>query len=183
MVSIGLIAALATRPWQAISPGRVPPTADSAARRLVLEANEQAKYRDPAHCQLAISTFAQATEKDAAYAAAWGGLAITRALCALFGAASHEPALEFMEAKTASEAALRRDPKSWEAHTAYGMVRLFHEQNFAEPEREFDLAARYDPTRYEPWLFRAWYYLAMNNIDSAIRSIRHAKELAPIGAR
>jgi tetratricopeptide (TPR) repeat protein len=174
-----VIGALTMRTWQSGHHAASRPPPDSTAKRLVQEAEYQAKSRDPAHCKMAIAKFVQATEKDSTYAAAWGGLAKTHALCALFGPVDRDPAVEFADAKTASDKAISLDPTSWEAYTTRGMVHLFHEQDFADAQHDFTTAIRFDSTAYEPWLYRSWYYLAMNEIDSAEKSVRHAKELAP----
>jgi tetratricopeptide (TPR) repeat protein len=60
------------------------------------------------------------------------------------------------------------------------MVHLFHEQDWPAAQRDFMMAIRSDSTQYEPWLFRTWYYLAENHVDSAVWTMRHAKEVAPV---
>ena len=129
---------------------------------------------------MAIKLYSQATDKDTSYAEAWGGLAKTRALCAIWGPG--DPNVEFAAAKTASETALRLDGTLSGAYTARGMVHLFHEQDWPAAERDFAMAIKSDSTQYEPWLFRTWYYLAGNHVDSAVWTMRHAKELAPVEA-
>jgi hypothetical protein len=42
------------------------------------------------------------------------------------------------------------------------------------------MAIRFDSTQYEPWQFRHAYYFAVNDLDSAVKSLRHAKALAPV---
>ena len=128
---------------------------------------------------MAIMLYSRATEKDTTYAGAWGGLAKTHALCALFGAG--DPAVAYAAAKSASETALRLDSAISDAYTARGMVQLFHEQDFPAAQVAFKTAISLDSTRYEPWLFRSLSYLALNRMDSAISSIRRAKELQPVG--
>ncbi|HEY8164097.1 MAG TPA: protein kinase [Gemmatimonadaceae bacterium] len=157
-------------------PARAPP--DTAAKRLVAEAQEFARQRDNKSCETAIKFYSQATDKDPNYAEAWGGLAKTRALCALWGPG--DPNVEFAAAKSASETALRLDATLSGAYTARGMVHLFHEQDWSGAQRDFTMASRLDSTQFEPWLFRNHAYLAENNVDSAVESMRHAKELAPV---
>lgn len=172
------LGALALRPWQSRHPVIVRAPPDTAAKRLVAEAQEFARQRDNKSCEMAIKLYSQATDKDTTYAEAWGGLAKTRALCAIWGAG--DPNVEFAAAKGASETALRLDSTLSGAYTARGMVHLFHEQDWAAAQRDFTMAIRSDSTQYEPWLFRTWYYLAGNQVDSAVWSMRHAKAVAPV---
>ena len=76
---------LAIRPWQGRHPVAVRAAPDTAAKRLVVEAQEFARQRDNKSCDMAIKLYSQATDKDTTYAEAWGGLAKTRALCAIWG--------------------------------------------------------------------------------------------------
>ena len=175
VIAVGV---LAVRPWQARPPVVVRAPPDTAAKRLVAEAQEFARQRDNKSCDMAIKLYSQATDKDTTYADAWGGLAKTRALCAVWGAG--DPNVEFAAAKGASETALRLDGTLSGAYTARGMVHLFHEQDWPGAQRDFTMAIKSDSTQYEPWLFRTWYYLAGNHLDSAVWAMRHAKELAPV---
>ena len=179
---IGLVVAvgvLAVRPWRDLRhvPVRAPP--DTAAVRLVAEAADWAKRRDAKSCDDALTLYSQATDKDTSYAEAWGGLAKTRALCALF--APGDPAVGFAAAKGAGETALRLDSTLSDAYTVQGMVHLFHEQNFPAAQAAFARAISLDSKRFEPWLFRSWAYLAVGKLDSAVSSVRRAKELQPVG--
>lgn len=128
---------------------------------------------------MAIMLYSHATDKDTAYAGAWGGLAKTRALCALF--VPGDPDVGFAAAKGASETALRLDSTQSDAYTARGMVHLFHEQNFPAAQAAFARAISLDSTRFEPWLFRSWAYIGVSKLDSAVSSVRRAKELQPAG--
>ena len=178
VLSVVGIGAFAVRPWQSRHNDSVRAAPDTAAKRLVVEAQEFARQRDNKSCDMAIKLYSQATDKDTTYAEAWGGLAKTRALCAIWGAG--DPNVEFAAAKGASETALRLDSTLSGAHTARGMVHLFHEQDWPGAQRDFTIAISLDSTQYEPWLFRTWYYLAGNHVDSAVWSMRHAKQVAPV---
>jgi Flp pilus assembly protein TadD len=175
-----ILIALAVRPWQATPRAHPRHVPDTAAVRLVTLAAAIAQHRDPEHCDQAIAKFSQAADKDSMYVAALGGLAEANALCALVGGG--DPAVRYTAARAAAERALRLDSTGWAAHTAAGMVHLFHEQNWADAEREFALATRYDSTRFSPWQFRTWYYMAVNDVDSAELAIRHARALEPVAA-
>jgi len=179
VVAVVAAGGLAVRPWK--DRDRVPIRAapDTAAKRLVAEAADWAKRRDPKACETAIQLYSQATDKDSAYAGAWGGLAKTQALCALL--ANGDPAVSYAAAKSASETALRLDGTMPDAYTARGLAYLFHEQNFQASQVAFATATKLDSTRYEPWQFRSVSYLAVGELDSAVRAMRRAKELQPVG--
>ena len=174
-----VLGGLAVRPWRDRHQIPVRAAPDTAAKRLVVEAAEWATRRNPKGCEMAITLFSQATDKDTAYARAWGGLAKTHALCALFGGG--DPAVAYAAAKSASETALHLDSTVSDAYTARGMVHVFHDQDYARAQVAFRKAILLDSTRYEPWLFQSLSYLAMDKMDSAVSSIRRAKELQIVG--
>ena len=150
---------------------------DTAAVRLVGEADGWAEKRNGAGCDQAITRYAKATQVDTMYARAWAGLAQTHALCALFG--NNNPAQEFADARAASTRALQLDSLSAGAYTSRGMAHVFGDQDWPAAERDFKRAIALDSTRFQPHLFRAWYYLAIGRPDSAESSVREAKRLAP----
>jgi tetratricopeptide (TPR) repeat protein len=173
------ISGLAVRPWEGRRATAVRAPPDTAAKRLVAEAADWAKRRDGKSCEMAIKLYSHATDKDTNYAGAWAGLAKTHALCAMV--APGDPTVRFAAAKSASETALRLDSTLSDAHTARGMIHLFHEQNFPAAQIAFKTAISRDSTRFEPWLFRSWAYIAVGKLDSAVSSMRRAKELQPAG--
>jgi tetratricopeptide (TPR) repeat protein len=180
-VGLAIVAAIALRMTRVPLPPTAPRhVADTAAIRLVAEANELSNQRSPQICVEAIRRSSRATEIDSLYPAAWATLARARALCALFGDA--DPNVEFAAARGPAETALRLDSTLADAYTARGMVRLFREQDFTAAGHDFASASRFDSTRYEPWLFRTWVHLANDQLDSALASVRHAKLIAPANA-
>ena len=152
---------------------------DPATTELVNTANYLVKDRTPAKCNQAIKMLSKATAADSLYAAAWASLAKANALCALFG--DGDPDVMYAAALGPAKHALELDPNASDSHTTLGMVHLFHEQEFAAARNEFIQATALDSTKYEPWLFRSWTYLAVNQVDSALYSIRQAKRLRPVG--
>ena len=153
---------------------------DTAAARLVAEASGFATRRDQRSCSESIKLFSRAAARDTLYAAAWSGLAKARALCALFSAA--DPNIEFAAARGPAETALRLDAKQADAWVARGMVRLFREQDFDAARRDLGMAIKNDSTRYEPWLYLTWVHLANDHLDSALASVRRAKQIEPVNA-
>ena len=173
------ISGLAVRPWQGRHTAAVRAPPDTAARRLVAEAADWAKRRDGNGCEMAIKLYSHATDIDTSYAGAWAGLAKTYALCAVV--APGDPTVGFAAAKSASETALRLDSTLSDAYTARGMILMFREQNFPAAQLAFEAAISRDSTRFEPWFFRSRAYVAVGELDSAVSSMRRAKELQPAG--
>ena len=176
---LAVLGGLAVRPWQERTRMTVRAPADTAVKRLVAEAADWAKRRDAKSCEMAIMLYSRATDKDTSYAEAWGGLAKARVLCAIF--TPGDPTVGFAAAKGASETALRLDGTLSDAYTVRGMVHLFHEQNFPAAQVAFIKAISLDSTRFEPWLFRSWAYMGAGEPDSAVSSVRRAKQLQPVG--
>jgi tetratricopeptide (TPR) repeat protein len=170
--------ALAMRSRLGLTPTKARRAPFEAAVQLAAAAFDSATLRTPQGCTSAIRLYSRATEMDTLYAEAWGGLAKTYALCALF---TGNPDVDFPLAKSASATALALDNTLASAYTASGMVQVFHEQNFPAAQRNFALALKYDPTAYEAWLFRAWAYLAENQPDSAEHAVRAATALPHAG--
>jgi tetratricopeptide (TPR) repeat protein len=152
---------------------------DSSAVELVKTANYLVKDRTASNCTQAIRMLSRATAADSLYAAAWASLAKANALCALFG--DGDPDVMFAAALAPAKHALELDPRASDSHTTLGMVHLFHEQAFNDARQEFIAASALDSTKYEPWLFRSWTYLAANQVDSAVYYVRQAKRLRPVG--
>jgi len=152
--------------------------ADTAAQRLVAVADNEFSKRDSAGCERAIARYSEATEKDSIFAAAYAGLAQARAVCTAFGFG--QPRIEMTAAKTAIETALRLDSSAANAYTTRGFVHVAFDHDYAAAERDFVKAIALDPTQFTPWLYRAWYYVATNKLDSAVVSLRRAKALAPV---
>ena len=178
VVTVIMLRRVPVRPPQA--PSAPQHVADTAARRLVAEATEINNQRSPRICVESIRRSSRATEIDSLYPAAWAALARSRALCALFGVG--DPSIEFAAARGPAETALRLDSTLADAYTVRGMVRLFREQDFDAAGYDFAAAARFDSTRYEPWLFRLWVHMANDHLDSALASVRHAKLIEPTNA-
>ena len=176
LAAVALIAVRLVRPSPKVAPAHVP---DAAAADLVKTANFLVKDRTPDHCTQAIRMLSRATAADSLYAEAWASLAKSNALCALFG--DGDPDVMFAAALGPAKQALELDPRGSDSHTTLGMVHLFHEQAFDAARQEFVVASQLDSTKYEPWLFRAWTYVAANQLDSAVYSMRQAKRLRPVG--
>src|SRR5262249_51355866 len=118
-----------------------------------------------------------ATRIDSTYPEAWAGLAQTHNLRAAFWC---EPsATAFPPARAALETALRLDSSSAAVRTARGFLLLFGDWKPAASAEEFSRSVQLDSARAETWLYRSWYYMAVNKLDSSRWSMRRAKALDP----
>jgi serine/threonine-protein kinase len=148
-----------------------------AAGEEVIRARWYVESRQCPALDSAIARYTAATRIDSTYAEAWAGLAQAHNLR---GAFYCEPsAIASPPARTAVETALRLDSTSASAHTARGFLALFGDWNPATSAEEFRRSVQLDSTRSETWLYRSWYYVAENRLDSARWSMERAKELDP----
>lgn len=179
VVALLAIAAVWLAPWTRVRhPQPRPVAADTAAQRLVALAENDFSRRDSVGCDRATARYSEAIDKDSTYAAAYAGLAQTRAVCGAFGFG--RPRIELAAAKTAIESALRLDSTVANAYTTRGFVHVAYDHDYAAGDRDFRKAIQLDSMQFTPWLYRTWYFVAMNRLDSAVASVRRAKVLAPV---
>jgi serine/threonine-protein kinase len=126
----------------------------------------------------AVELFKQAIAKDPSYARAYSGLTDAYAYLGIAGyitrAAAAQPARE------AVAAALRLDSTSAEAYTSLGFVRLFYDWDWPGSKQSLERAIALDPRYAYARFWHAWYFVAANQIDSALNEARHAAEIDPI---
>jgi eukaryotic-like serine/threonine-protein kinase len=157
-----------------------------SARRLTdnLEAYDlylQGRYfyekRNEASLRKAQEYFERAIQKDSSYALAYSGLSDTYSFLSVFGYAA--PRYVFPQAKAAALRALQLGSTLAEAHTSLGFIAVFYDRDWPAARQHFDRALVLDP-RYAPaHLFHEHYFVAVGNIDEAIREGRRAVELDP----
>jgi serine/threonine protein kinase len=95
-----------------------------------------------------IEYFQQAIEKDPTYALAYGGLADSYSLLAVFG---FVPPIEaFPRAKEAAQKALELDETLAEAHTSLGMTKTYYDWDWSGAEIEFRRAIALIPAMQQP---------------------------------
>jgi eukaryotic-like serine/threonine-protein kinase len=152
-------------------------TTSAAAHDTLMLAKWYAEQRTPHGLSAAITLFRTAIRLDSTYADAWAGLANALNLRAVFGDSS--PALYFPDAKINVQHALELDSNSAYAHTTNGFVKVFYDRDYASAGKEFARAIALDSTQSSSFLFRSWYYLGTNRLDSAIASTRHAWKIDP----
>ena len=150
-------------------------TTNPLAHDTLMRANWYARKRTPQDLAMAVSLFNTALRLDSTYADAWAGLAQTHNLRAVFLGQAPTPIYD--SAFSAAQRALVFDSNSADAHKALGFYHVMHDRNYPKEGRELTRALQLNPNDPETWLFRAWYYMATNRLDSTIESLRHAKAL------
>jgi serine/threonine-protein kinase len=133
-----------------------PPTSSLEAHDLYLQGRYFKEKRSAEGLRTAAGFFAQATEKDPAYALAWVGLADATALLAEY--ARVPPSSVLPKARQSALRALELDPQLAEAHATLGLIAQFSFQ-WAEAEaalrKAIELNPRY-PTAHQ------WYALLLD---------------------
>ncbi|HMG96187.1 MAG TPA: protein kinase, partial [Gemmatimonadaceae bacterium] len=153
------------------------PTENREAHELYLQGRYFFERRDSTGLRKAQEYFRQAIATDSSYALAYTGLADAYALQANFGFSLPGP--NFRTAKRYAALALAHDSTLVEVHVSLAFIALFHDWDWPRAAREFDTALRLNE-RYAPiHLYRAWYFLATDSSDAAIRELRRAVELDP----
>jgi TolB-like protein/Tfp pilus assembly protein PilF len=143
-----LSAAIAQQVQLRLSPERVQAlerrqTRHPEAYDLYLRGRYHWNQLTPPTTREAIRCYARATELDPAYALAWSGLADAYVASPINGDAPPREALP--RAAAAAAQAVRADPELAEAQTFLGMVRFWHEWDFAGAEAAFRRANALDP--------------------------------------
>lgn len=162
------------------SASRAGRTEDAAAHLLLVRASGYAQRRTPQAMETAVTLYQDAIAQDSNYAEAWAGLAEAQNLRGVF--LGEEPTAMFDSARVAIRHALALDPNSADAHKALGFWHIMRDRNLSEADRELMRALELNRNDPETWLFRGWYFLASNQMDSAIRSMRRGEEIDPLAA-
>ena len=150
----------------------------AVAHDQVVRAKGYAERRDPAGLDQAIPLFTEAIRRDSTYAEAWAGLAEAYFLRAVFSDAGFgnvvDHAAYFRKSSAAAARALSLDSTSAAVHRVLGMLAVFQTHDWAAAQREFHTSVALDSTQAATWLFRTWYYYGMDQLDSALWSVRRA---------
>jgi eukaryotic-like serine/threonine-protein kinase len=122
--------------------------------------------------------FKQAIAIDPSYSRAYAGLSDTYSLMGVSGfdrrAGIGQPA------RAAVAEAFRLDSNSAETNTSLGLVRLFYDWDWPGAQRALERAIALD-ARYAPaHVWHAYYYLAFNQLDSALSEAQRATALDPL---
>jgi serine/threonine-protein kinase len=150
-------------------------TVNPEAHELVVRAKGYAERRASSQLDQAIALFSEAIGRDSTYVDAWAGLAETYNLRAVFG--DVVPPDYFRLSRFAAERALALDSTSASVHRVLGFLAIFAAHDWRNAEAEFRKSLALDSAQPATWLFRGWYYYGMRQLDSALLSMRRARDL------
>ncbi|HSB53325.1 MAG TPA: tetratricopeptide repeat protein, partial [Gemmatimonadales bacterium] len=125
----------------------------------------------------AIEYFDQAIALDSNYAQAWSGLADAYSMLPGFG--GEAAAAWYPRARAAAERALALDSTLADPYTSLGIISLFADWDWPAAGRELARALAIDSTAVRSHQFRAWYFTATGQVDSAVAEMRTALMLDP----
>lgn len=148
-----------------------------AAHDTLLLARWYSERRDCASLDRAVTLLTSATRLDPGYAQAWADLAQTHNLRAAYLCARGID--EYVPARVAIGRAMALDSNNADVHVTLGFMHVIADWDWPRAAAEFERAVQLDPTRATTWLFRTWYFVATDRLDSARMSIRHAEDLDP----
>src|SRR5450432_778925 len=152
-------------------------TTNPAAHDTLMLARFYAEQRTPVSLTHAIRLFRTTVALDSTYADGWAGLANALSLRAVFGDSAPSP--YFTAAKVDVLHALALDSNSASAHMTFGLIKVFHDRDFAGAGPEFRKSIAIDSMQSPAWLFQGWYYLSVNRLDSAIWSMNRGWKVDP----
>jgi TolB-like protein/tetratricopeptide (TPR) repeat protein len=127
----------------------------------------------------ALEQFEKAIEEDAGYALAYAGLADAYSFIGGIYSAQ-KPRTAFALATAAVERALAIDPDLPEAHTSLAFIRVSHDWNWPEAEREFRRALDLDATQTLARLYLSWLMVLQGDRAGAVIEARRAQEMEPL---
>ena len=126
----------------------------------------------------ALGYFRQATDRDAAFAQAFAGLADAYVLLPFYGA--RPPKEVFPEARAAAIRALEIDGELAEAHTSLAYTQFIYERHWQEAEDGFRRAIELSPGYPTAHHWYGFLLAAMGRHDEARREALRSQELDPL---
>ncbi|MEO8227670.1 MAG: protein kinase, partial [Gemmatimonadota bacterium] len=151
-------------------------TASPEAHALLVEARGQTERRTAEGLAVAATLFTAAINLDSSYAQAWAGRANTENLLVAF---ADQPSATLSLARADALRAIQLDSTTASPHATLGFNHVMYDRNWSAAGAEFSRAIALDSTAAPTRLFRAWYYMAVDQLDSAAASIRIAMRLDP----
>jgi serine/threonine-protein kinase len=126
----------------------------------------------------ALEQFQQAIAEDAGYAVAHAGLADAYVFIGFYSL--QPPRAAFVAASAAVERALAIAPDLPEAHTSLALIRLGHDWNWPEAEREFKRALELDPSQALARVYLSWLTVLLDDASAGVMHARAAQEMDPL---
>ena len=154
---------------------RAVPAVTPEVHRVVVRALGYIERRDDESLHAGVDLLRDALAMDSTYAPAWAALARAHTLIGVYAAGDSD----FRMADSAVERALQLDDRLAGAHLTRAMLHVFHDHDYRAAAVEFQRSLALGPNDASTRLFRSWYYLGMNQPDSAVITIRLARRLDP----
>jgi TolB-like protein/Tfp pilus assembly protein PilF len=164
-------------------PSPAPQTLDSGneeARQLYTAGRYYATRRTAEGMRQAIERLSRAVEIDPGFALAYAELADCYALLNWY--VEPPPAGAWEQAKRAALSAVQVDPELAEAHASLGFVRLHHDRDWDDAERELRKAIMLKPGIQVAHRWYAFSLSAMGRHEEAFTEIERARQISPQSA-
>jgi tetratricopeptide (TPR) repeat protein len=145
--------------------------------RVLVRARGYVERRDDESLHAGVDLLRTALAMDSMYAPTWATLARAHVLLGVYDYTLGDS--DFRAASTAVERALALDSTLAGAHLTRAMLHVFYDHDAHAAAAEFTRTLALDSTDASTYLFRSWYYLWMNQLDSAVATIRTARRLDP----
>ena len=153
------------------------PSENEEARQLYTAGRYYAARRSTEGLRQAIERFERAVELDPGFALAYAELADCYSLLNWY--VEPAPPEAWKLAKQAALKAVEADPNLAEAHAALGFVRLHHDRDWDDAERELRKAIRLRPSNQVAHRWYAYSLSAMGRHDEAFAEMQRAREIMP----
>ncbi|MCU0962782.1 MAG: protein kinase [Pirellulaceae bacterium] len=154
---------------------QAPPTTDVQAYDYYLRGRKFFYQYRRKGIELALQMYSLAITHDAAYAAAYAGMADCYCFLFLY---SRQSRAYLEEADAASRKALELAPESPEAHASRGGVLSLYKRH-AEAEVEFETAVRLGPDLFDAYYLYARDAFAQGELEKAVALYERASEVNP----
>jgi TolB-like protein/Flp pilus assembly protein TadD/tRNA A-37 threonylcarbamoyl transferase component Bud32 len=166
---------------QVLTPGRDTQTGENEeARQLYTAGRYYSTRRTAEGLRQAIERLERAVELDPEFAIAYAELADCYALLNWY--VEPPPPEAWSKAKRAAIRAVEADPELPEGHASLGFVRLHHDRDWSDAERELRRAIELKPSNQVAHRWYAYSLSAMGRHDEAYAEIERARQISPQSA-
>jgi len=127
----------------------------------------------------AIEYFNRAVEKNPNYSQAYAGLSTSYVY---LGFVDYVPPMEvFPKARAMALKAIECEPDAGEGHSCIGMIKIYYEWDWEGARREFEKSLDLRPNFITAHTGYACYFMAIGDLDEAIKRGKIAVEIDPLG--
>jgi len=154
-----------------------PHTRSAEAFDLYLRGRDFWAHRYHGGLRAAVRCFNEAIDKDPIYALAYAGLADAYAFLGFYSIT--RPRDAFREAMRHANRALQLEPELSEAHTSRGLIKLGHDWDWADAEKDFRLACTLGPASAPPRIYLSWLRILKDDVEDGFAIARDALAIEP----